>query len=252
MDSSQVEPIFENLGRERAAEQVVGRLRDAITSGRLRPGDRLMQDELARHLGVSRMPVREALRRLEAEGLVVLQPYRGALVAELSAQELREIYEIRIALETLALRVGVPMMGPDRLRTMEGVLRRLDDELDGGAWVALNAEFHSLLYEACERDLLLETIQNLRNKSDRYLRLFAARRDRTAQAQEEHWAIFDACRRGEAEEAESLLARHLKSTIVSLSATLGQQGAPGGDRADSDEASEAGDAPSASSSGERT
>ena len=71
--------ILEELGRERAPEQVTNRLREAIVSGLLQPGDRLMQEELAERLGVSRMPIREALRRLEAEGLVVLQPYRGAL-----------------------------------------------------------------------------------------------------------------------------------------------------------------------------
>lgn len=223
MDSTRIEQVFESLGRERAAEQVVAKIRDAITSGRLRPGDRLMQDELAGHLGVSRMPIREALRRLEAEGLVTLQPYRGATVAQLSVQELREIYEIRIALETLALRVGVPEMSPGTIQAMEGVLRRLDEEPDAEAWLALNGEFHSLLYEASQRELLLETIQNLRNKSDRYLRLFAAHRDRTAQAQEEHWALFRACRAGRAEEAGRLLARHLESTIVSLSATLGEE-----------------------------
>lgn len=222
MDST----LFSEIGRELAPEQVTTRLRDAITSGALRPGERLNQAELAKRLGVSRMPVREALRRLEAEGLVTLQPYRGAVVAAPSAHELREIYEIRIALEGLALRLAVPRMAADTLARMEATLRRMDDEADSGTWLALNAHFHDLLYADSERALLLEHIANLRNKSDRFLKLFAARRDRTAHAQEEHWEILRACRERDAAAACRRLQAHLQSTIASLSDTLNADEAP--------------------------
>lgn len=209
-----------SLGRERAPDQVIYQLRDAIISGALKPGDRLLQAELADQLGVSRMPVREALRRLEAEGLVVLQPYRGALVAGLSSEELAEIYEIRIALETLALRFGLPKMTLPTFVEMEATLHRMDAETDSTVWLGLNADFHTMLYRCSERPLLLEHIESLRNKSDRFLRLFASQRNRTLQAQEEHWAIFRACRQGHAERAYELLGEHLQSTVTSLSATL--------------------------------
>lgn len=212
--------LLKELGRERAPEQITDRLREAIISGSLKPGDRLLQEELAERLGVSRMPVREALRRLEAEGLVVLQPYRGALVADLSSLELQEIYEIRIALETLALQLGVPNMGASTLDTMEVTLKQMDTEESSASWLNLNTRFHTLLYESANRPLLVEHIKSLQNKSDRFLRLFVSRRDRTVQAQREHWAIFLACQKGHLEEACQLLQEHLQGTVASLAATL--------------------------------
>ncbi len=212
--------LLEELGRERAPEQVTNRLRQAIVSGVLQPGDRLMQEELAERLGVSRMPIREALRRLEAEGLVVLQPYRGALVANLSSAELKEIYEIRIALETLALSLGIPELDAESFNAMEVILRQMDIETDSATWLNLNSKFHTLLYQSAKRQLLHEHIESLRNKSDRFLRLFASRRDRTAQAQREHWAIVQACREHQIEQACNLLREHLQSTVTSLAGTL--------------------------------
>lgn len=212
--------LNESIGRERAPEQVTHRLREAITTGLLRPGDRLLQEELAERLGVSRMPIREALSRLEAEGLVVIHPYRGAVVAGLSSAELREIYEIRIALETLAVRVGVAQLGDATLDEMRKLLEAMDKETDSTAWLSLNTKFHTLLYQSSGRTLLLEHIENLRNKSDRFLRLFASQRNRTSQAQREHWALFNALEQGDADRASYLLQEHLESTITSLSQSL--------------------------------
>lgn len=216
MDSS----LFQNLGRELAPEQVTQRLREAIAVGALHPGQRLNQAELAERLGVSRMPIREALRRLEAEGLVVMQPYKGAVVAGLSAEELNEIYEMRIALEVLALRRSVPNMDDEALGEMRRLLEEMDREEDTGAWVVHNRRFHDLLYQRAERALLLDIIDNLRVKSDRFLRLFATRRDRTDHAQEEHWAIYEACRQRDVDAAARLLQGHLQSTVTSLSKSL--------------------------------
>ncbi len=216
MDSTQMRQVE----RQRAPEQVVDRLREAITSGSLRPGERLMQADLAERLGVSRMPVREALRTLEREGLVELKPYRGAVVADLSAHELREIYEIRIALESLAVRIGVPKFGDDDLAALEAEMARMDDAKDSTTWLAANARFHELLYASSERTLLLSTIDNLRHKSDRFLALFATTRDRTAAAQQEHRAIFDRVRAGDADTAAELLAAHLQHTVASLAPVI--------------------------------
>lgn len=211
---------FESVERQRAPEQVVDQLRNAITSGSLRPGQRLQQADLAKRLGVSRMPIREALRTLEREGLVELQPYRGAVVANLSSDELREIYEIRIALETLAVRTGVPMMEASDLAALDRELASMDDAEDSAAWLRHNARFHELLYASSGRSLLLETIDNLRHKSDRFLGLFATTRDRTFAAQEEHRAIFERCRAADADGAARLLAAHLRHTVASLAPVL--------------------------------
>lgn len=216
MDST----LFEHLGRALAPEQVTQRLREAIASGVLKPGDRLNQADLADRLGVSRMPIREALRRLEAEGLVTLQPYKGAIVSLVSAEELREIYEMRVALETLALRHSLHAMSRDDFDAMDALLRKMDDVTDPGVWRSDNAAFHDFLYGRASRPLLLDTIDNLRTKSDRFLALFVAQRDRTVHAQQEHWAILHACRQGDVDAACRLLGRHLQTTVTSLSATL--------------------------------
>lgn len=214
--------LFEMLGRELAPEQVTNRLREAITAGVLRPGERLNQAELAERLGVSRMPVREALHRLHSEGLVTLQPYRGAVVAGVSRRELQEIYEMRVVLETLALRIGYREGRPVDVARAEAILHRLDAVTASEEWLELNTAFHGLLYEGAERPLLLESIDMLRTKSDRYLRLFAARRDRMAHAQEEHWAILHALRNEDVDTSAHLLQEHLQSTIKSLSEPLGE------------------------------
>ena len=104
------------------------------------------------------MPIREALSRLEAEGLIVIQPYRGAVVAGLSADELREIYEIRIVLESLTVRLGVETMSEEDLNELRQVLRAMDDERLSEVWLAHNTEFHNRLYAYSHRDLLLEHI----------------------------------------------------------------------------------------------
>lgn len=225
MDST----LFESLGRELAPEQVTARLRQAIATGALRPGERLNQAELAERLGVSRMPIREALRRLDAEGLVTLQPYKGAIVANLSADELTEIYDMRLALEVLALRRNISRLTKDDLLAMEQLLRHMDDETDGDAWIALNVEFHDHLYGQSVGGLLNETIYNLRVKSDRFLRLFVTKRNRTSHAQEEHWAIYRACKQRDADAACRLLQGHLQSTVTSLTETLAAQGDVGTD-----------------------
>lgn len=213
--------IFDALGRELAPEQVTNRLRAAITSGLLQPGERLNQAELADQLGVSRMPIREALHRLHSEGLVTLQPYRGAIVAGVSRHELQEIYEMRVALEALALRIGYREDRPVDLDRAEDVLRRMERANTSREWLQLNTEFHDLLYVGADRPLLLESIDMLRNKSDRYLRLFAEQRDRKAHAMEEHWAIIAALREGDADAAVHLLQEHLQHTITSLAQTIG-------------------------------
>jgi DNA-binding GntR family transcriptional regulator len=214
--------VLGRLGRSSAPELVTTKLRDAITSGYLAPGERLQQEELANRLGVSRMPIREALKRLETEGLVTIHPYRGAVVAVLAVEELQEIYEIRIALETLATTLGIPKMTSEHIEHLRDIGRRMDDEADAQEWLMLNTAFHFGLYAPCGRRSLLDLIENQRHKSDRYLRMFAVKRDRTRHAQEEHWAIFEACEKREVEQAAQLLEHHLTSTVQSLSKALVQ------------------------------
>lgn len=222
--------FLDKLDRRSAPEQVTAALRSAIVAGVLRPGERLPQLELAGRLGVSRMPVREALNRLEAEGLVVIHPHRGAMVSALSVDELREIYDIRISLETMALRLSIPRMEREDLGELERLLLEMDAVKQPQDWLNLNREFHGRLYRPSARRRLCGLIDNLRAQSERYLRIFAGHPDRTRQAQKDHWDIYRACGRRQVERAVALLGAHLSRTVDALAAVLPQDaGSDGGD-----------------------
>lgn len=207
-------------GRRTIQEIVAKALRDAIVTGRLKGGERLHQDGIALKLGVSRMPVREALRQLESEGLVVFTPHRRVSVADLSTEELREIYEIRIALELLALDLALPRLTIKELAYLGAVLEQMDRVTDPGRWLALNRTFHGALYRASRRSRLCALIDSLRGNVDRYLRIFVSGADRRARAQAEHRRILRACRRRRPAEARKALRQHLSGTVSQLGAFL--------------------------------
>jgi DNA-binding GntR family transcriptional regulator len=207
-------------GRRTIQEIVAEALRDAIVTGRLKVGARLHQDGIASKLGVSRMPVREALRQLESEGLVVFTPHRRVSVATLSAEELREIYEIRSALEILALDLAVPRLSAKEFARLGMLLAHMDRVTDPGRWLDLNRTFHGTLYRASGRVRLCALIDSLRGNVERYLRIYVSTVERRAQAQAEHRRILRACRRGQAVEAKKALRLHLSGTVDQLEAFL--------------------------------
>lgn len=184
-------------------------LREAILRGILAAGQQLRQEEIARQLGVSHIPVREALRQLEAEGLVRLRPYRGFEVSELSPEEVEELYEIRIPLECQALRLALPHLTDQDLEQAQAVLDAIDAEADPSAWSELNTRFHSILYAPSGRQRLLNLIRTLRTNVDRYLRLYISVMQRKAYSQREHRAILEAVRRRDEAQALRALEEHL-------------------------------------------
>lgn len=197
-------------------------LREAILRGILKGGTQLRQDEIARTFGVSRIPVREALRQLEAEGLVVFKPHRGAVVSELSTEEIGEIYEIRIALETMAIRLAIPHLTEEDLMRAEGILEEIDRERDTGRWSELNREFHATLYAPANRPHLFSLINTHRINVDRYLRIYISLMRRKGRSQVEHRRILEACKRRDIEGAVSALEEHLRGAAKELIAYLGK------------------------------
>lgn len=163
-------------GRYRTVgDAVTSALREAILSSTLLPGEHLRQDELARLLDVSRMPVRSALLQLDAEGLVEFHPHRGAVVTELDPSKVREIYEIRAHLEVLAIKKAIENMTPERLQELEKIASRLDALEEGDQFLRTRVEFYDVLYDKARNPLLVDLIQRLRSDVGRYwLRLRVA------------------------------------------------------------------------------
>jgi DNA-binding GntR family transcriptional regulator len=202
-------------------EIITEKLRDAILRGELQPGEKLVQDELARHYGVSRMPIREAFRTLEGEGLVTFHPHRGVVVTELSVEEIEEVFSIRVMLEGMAARLAVMNMTEEvagQLRQLITQSEAAQDEPD--RYLDLNSVFHYTFFNAAQRPRLVALIRDLRNTVQPYLRLHLTARGRLQRSLAEHWAIYEACIAGDAEETESLARAHLQESLEALLASL--------------------------------
>jgi DNA-binding GntR family transcriptional regulator len=211
-----------------AAERVTRALRAAITSGALLAGTPIRQEEIAAQHRVSRMPVREAFRQLEAEGLLVIYPNRGALVAVLQPADIQEIYDIRTLLESEALRRAWPALTPTRLKQAAGLLDQLDREPESGAWSRLDEAFHMTLYEPAESPRLLDLIATLRRQVNHVYYLTRPPEAYRGPRQAEHRQIVAACRRGNRDAAVRALAAHLKNSAAAVAAYAGPPEGPGG------------------------
>jgi DNA-binding GntR family transcriptional regulator len=199
---------------------IANALRSQILQGRYKANDPLRQDIIAGQMGVSKIPLREALVQLKAEGLVTFMPKRGAVVSQLSAAEVKEIYTMRSALETVALEKAIARISPADLIRAQGVLEIIDSENDKTRWGDLNWEFHATLYQAARMPLLLNTIQRLHNNVLRYLIIYLDSLSAASVSQNEHWAILKACREKNTGQALSVLKKHLGQASVHLVAFL--------------------------------
>ena len=202
--------------RASTPDLIAATLRTAILQGRYRANEPLRQDTLARDLGVSKIPLREALVQLKAEGLVTLLPKRGAVVSQLSSEEVAEIYTMRVALETVALERAVPRLSPADLIRARGVLEIIDCETDRAQWGELNWEFHATLYQAAQMPLLLQTIQTLHNNVHRYLIIYLDRLSGLDRSQKQHWDLLAACRKKDLPRAKAILETHLAQACENL------------------------------------
>ena len=204
---------------------VADALRTAIVDGTLAPGTPLRQDAIARHFSVSAIPVREALRQLESEGWAKVEMNKGATVAPLSADEAREIYEIRAALESLAIGLAIPAHTPASLRSAAELCKAAAAETDPSRYVARNEAFHLSLYEPAARPQLFEMIKTLHGRGERYLRLKFGLPSYKGESDTEHAALLKAVRRREIALAQSLVTEHLLGTGDLLHQFLRNSGA---------------------------
>lgn len=203
-----------------AADPIYDELKDQILSGRLAPGAPLRQDDIAGRHGVSKIPVREALRRLEIENLVVFQRNRGAAVRHFSETEILDLLDIRLALECRALELAVPNMIDSDFRRMEGLLSEYGRRTDIAEWSRFNLRFHEMLYEPCGNGQLLAMIDDLNLKLGQFLRLLVTEASGLERPMQEHDEILAACRAGDVVEAVRLLRRHIETTRKEVAAFL--------------------------------
>jgi len=204
-------------------ESITNALRNDILRGSLKSGQALKQDEIAAAFGISKIPVREALMQLKAEGLVTFYPNRGAFVSNLSAAEADEIYVMRIALETAVLARAIPKLTVAELRRAGEIIDEIDREENIAKWGELNWEFHATLYSPASLPRIMDTIKALHTNIARYLVLYLAGMDYQKNSQQEHRAILEACRQGDIEKAISYLEQHLQSASRHLVAFLNEQ-----------------------------
>lgn len=198
-------------------------LRRRILDGSFPSGFQLRQDELAATLGISRIPLREALVQLEAEGLVRIAPHRGAVVSELSIAEIEEIFELRALLEPHLLRLSAPLLTRVDFAELRGILDEYSAELRAkhtGRWGELNTRLHTLLTAHADRPKTVSFCANLLMASDRLTRLQLSLTDGMERAEAEHADLIDLCERGRVADACELLRRHIEHAGTSLLASI--------------------------------
>ncbi|NLY89719.1 MAG: GntR family transcriptional regulator [Firmicutes bacterium] len=200
-------------------ELVFEALREAIITGQLPPGERLMEIQLAEELGVSRTPVREAIRKLELEGLVAMVPRKGAYVSGISLKDLIEVFEIRSALEGLAAALAAERITDEELDELERHLVKAAEVIersDLSGMVEIDTKFHSLLYRASRNERLAHTINNLREQIQRFRQTSLSYPGRMKIALDEHKAIVEAISARNPELARELAQEHVENAENSI------------------------------------
>ncbi|MBF9233948.1 GntR family transcriptional regulator [Microvirga alba] len=212
-------PARKTLRHRTMSAAVAEALRQRILDGEFAAGFQLRQDALADEFGVSRIPVREALMQLEAEGLVKIHPHRGAIVSELSIGEIDELFELRTLLEPRLLKASAPRLTEGDYVRLNGILEEYSSELRAkhvGRWGELNTEFHMLLYRHAERPRSIAIVANLLQECDRHTRLQLSLTGGMERAEEEHAEIVRLCAQGKVSAACVLLKLHIDHVGKSL------------------------------------
>jgi len=201
-----------------ATQRVADHLRRAILGGTIAPGERVRQEDIAQQLGASRLPVREALQMLAAEGLVEHEPNKGARVPWLSMHEVDVMYKMREQLEPLALGESLPFLTPGDLLRLDEIQDEIETGVDVETFLALDREFHLRTYSACAIDQLTTTVTRLWNSTQYYRRAFMQLTgpSRRWVVNAEHRLLIDAVARRDEVDAGRLLAGHIRRTRIEL------------------------------------
>ena len=200
-------------------EVVSSTLRQAIKDGLLKPGDRLMEIQLADELGVSRTPIREAIRQLEQEGFVVMVPRRGTYVADISLKDIAQVFEIRSALEELSAGLAAERITPDELESLERILVEINEFIDKGEFdkiVDADSRFHDILYHASRNTRLVDILHNLREQMLRFRSVSMHYPGRLAATWEEHRQMVENIANHNSAMARKVAKKHMENSEKTL------------------------------------
>ena len=200
-------------------ETVCEALRDAIKRGILEPGERLMEVQLAEELGISRTPVREAIRKLEQEGYVIMMPRRGTYVSSVSVHDVKEIFEIRSALESLSTGLATRRIEPDELETLQKLLVEIEGHIKDNnieKIVETDVKFHGLLYQVSRNERLVSIISNLKEQLARFRTLSMSYPGRLQETLEEHRKMVEAIASGDVDAARDAAEHHMEQAEETL------------------------------------
>lgn len=207
------------ITKQSLPDVIANDLRERILSGELAEGETIRQEALAEEYDVSRMPIREALKRLNAEGLVQWANNRGGSVTKHSLDEIGEIFDLRILIEVDLFRRAIPNMGPREFARCDEILKQMEasyDENDVGKWGILNYQYHSALYAASQRKLTNELLDRVNLQSDRYVRMHLSVMKQREPAKKEHRDLLRLAREGNVDKACEVLTQHIRRTKEQL------------------------------------
>lgn len=199
-------------------------LRRAILMGELEPGERLMELQLTEKLGVSRTPIREAIRKLELEGLVVMVPRKGAAVAKITEKDLLDVLEVRCSLEELAVELACERISEEALQLLESSMKEFQESLSSGKDITAIAEkdvqFHDIIFEATGNRRLIQMVSNLQEQMYRYRIEHLKNPDTYPQILQEHEEILACLVKREREEARAAIRRHITNQVEEVRRTI--------------------------------
>ncbi|OUQ49442.1 GntR family transcriptional regulator [Lachnoclostridium sp. An118] len=202
---------------------VFNTLRQAILRGELKPGERLMEIQLANKLGVSRTPIREAIRKLELEGLVLMIPRKGAEVAEITEKSLRDVLEVRRALEELAVELVCEKITEEQIQDLKDAAEEFKESLESGDITRIaeaDVKFHDVIYMATDNQKLIQLLNNLREQMYRYRVEYLKRSDFHQQLIDEHEEIIETIESGQKDRAVQVVCQHVDNQVEAVMDTI--------------------------------
>lgn len=216
-----MEPKFEVTMNEYLPlrDVVFNTLRQAILRGELKPGERLMEIQLANKLGVSRTPIREAIRKLELEGLVLMIPRKGAEVAEITEKNLRDVLEVRGTLEDLAIQLACERITKEQISDLKQAAKEFETVLDSADITRIaeaDVAFHDIIYIATDNNRLIQLLNNLREQMYRYRVEYLKQKESHPKLMAEHLELINAIENREVEKAAKIISQHIDNQVEAV------------------------------------